>query len=41
MKRLNLGDDQPDTVYHLGSADGSSSTQDVMAFEGSDWTRIA
>jgi hypothetical protein len=41
MKHLNLGDDQPDTAYHLCSADGSIGTQDVISFEGSDWTRMA
>jgi hypothetical protein len=41
---IGLGNDQPDPAYHLCSADSvlwSIGTKDIMAFEGSDWSRMA
>ncbi len=40
---VDMGDDPAESAYHLSAADGvlwSIGAKDVMAFDGSEWTRI-
>lgn len=40
---MNMGKDQPETCFHLSTADGvlwSIGARDIMSFDGSTWTRI-
>jgi hypothetical protein len=43
LRRLNQGNDQPDTAYYLHSADAilwSIDTKDLLAFNWSNWTHV-
>ncbi|MBI2899864.1 MAG: hypothetical protein HYY17_06750 [Planctomycetes bacterium] len=43
LQRVKMGEDIPETCYHLSAADGvlwSIGAKDVMAFDGKNWTRI-
>lgn len=43
LKRVRMGDELAETCYHLSSADGvlwSIGAKDVLAFDGTTWTRI-
>jgi hypothetical protein len=43
LQRVRMGEDTPLTAYHLSTADGilwSVGAKDVMAFDGTSWSRI-
>lgn len=43
LVEVDFGNDTPATCYHLSTADGvlwSFGTKDIMAFDGTTWTRI-
>jgi hypothetical protein len=43
LEFVDMGDDQPNTCFHLSAADGvlwSIGAKDVMSYDGKKWTRI-